>query len=183
MDIAIVPAYNPDMKLVELVGELRERENINIVVVNDGSDRRTLEIFDQLNDSTVILTHIINRGKGAAIKTALRYVLNNLSDIQGIVILDADGQHRPEDAIRLQVELKGNYSGQVLGVRSFEGKIPLRSLFGNTVTKYVFRLCSGKWVSDTQTGLRAFSRDMVSKLLNINGERPFCQWGFQLLPQ
>ena len=171
MDIAIIPAYNPDMKLIELASELRERGIGDILVVNDGSEEQTFKIFEQISTYATVLKHAGNEGKGAAIKTALRYVSNKLSDIEGIVILDADGQHHPEDAMRVLAELHNNCSDLVLGVRSFEGRIPLRSLFGNTVTKYVFRLCSGKWISDTQTGLRAFPVDMVSELLNVSGER------------
>ena len=171
MNLAIIPAYNPDRKLIELVDELHKSIIEKIIVVNDGSEQQAHEIFDQLSDNIVVLTHDINLGKGAAIKTALSYLSNNQSELQGIVILDADGQHRLEDAVHLLEELQGNHAGLVLGVRNFEGKIPLRSLFGNTVTKYVFRFCSGKWVSDTQTGLRAFSIEMVPKLLEIKGER------------
>lgn len=170
MDIAIIPAYNPDMKLVELVMQLHEKGIGNIIVVNDGSEE-TFEIFERLNNYATVLTHNVNKGKGAAIKTALKYILDNFSDIQGVVILDADGQHNTEDAMRLLTELHNNCSGLVLGIRSFKGKIPFRSLLGNTVTKYIFRLCSGKWVSDTQTGLRAFSADMIPLLLNVSGER------------
>ncbi|MGB8452146.1 MAG: glycosyltransferase family 2 protein [Anaerocolumna sp.] len=137
MDIAIIPAYNPDEMLLK----------------------------------TTPLNHEVNRGKGAAIKTALNYIENNESDIQGIVVLDADGQQRPEDALRLLDALHQNNSGLVLGVRQFSGKIPFRSLFGNTITKYIFRIISGKWVSDTQTGLRAFSKDLIPMLLKITGDR------------
>ncbi|MGB4660159.1 MAG: bifunctional glycosyltransferase family 2/GtrA family protein [Mobilitalea sp.] len=171
MNIAIIPAYNPDMKLIKLVSELRVKGIENVIVVNDGSSLQTLEIFDQLSESAIVLTHESNQGKGAAIKTALRYLSNNLANIQGVVILDSDGQHRTKDAILLLSELETNHSEFVLGVRNFKGKIPLRSLFGNTVTKYVFRLFSGKWISDTQTGLRAFSANMIPQLLSVEGER------------
>ncbi len=171
MDIAIIPAYNPDEKLLKLVPELWKQGIKYIIIVNDGSQKQTLEIFNRLEVYAIVLTHGVNRGKGAAIKTALNYIENNLSDIQGIVLLDADGQHRPEDALRLLKEVHRIDSGLILGVRQFKGKIPPRSLFGNTVTKYVFRVISGKWVSDTQTGLRAFSRKMVPMLLKVNGER------------
>ena len=87
------------------------------------------------------------------------------------MILDADGQHRTEDAMNLLSQLHQNDTDMVLGVRSFAVKIPFRSRFGNTITRYVFRLCSGKWVSDTQTGLRAFQRNMVPKLLAVKGDR------------
>lgn len=171
MDIAIIPAYNPDLKLVELISDLHDRGLCNIIVVNDGSSEQSKNVFEQIKDRVTVLTHRVNKGKGAAIKTALRNILDMETDIHGIVILDADGQHRPEDAIRLLNEVHNKKSNLVLGVRCFEGKVPFKSLFGNTITKYVFRLCSGKWVSDTQTGLRAFSPDMVSGLLKINGER------------
>jgi glycosyltransferase involved in cell wall biosynthesis len=171
MDIAVIPAYNPDRKLIDLVTELHEKGICNIIVVNDGSDEKTLSIFKLLNYYVTVLTHEVNKGKGAAIKTALRYIMNELPQVKGIVILDADGQHKPEDAIRLLSEFYSRSSGLVIGVRSFQGKIPLRSLFGNTVTKYIFWFCSGKWVSDTQTGLRAFSTEMIPEMLKVRGER------------
>lgn len=171
MEVAIIPAYNPNQKLVELVSELYERKIGCIIVVNDGSEEQTIKIFDLFRDHAIILTHEINQGKGAAIKTALRYIQEKLPDVEGIVILDADGQHRPEDAMSLLVELHHNQNSMVLGVRQLDEKVPLRSLFGNTVTKYVFRLCSGKWISDTQTGLRAFPSNMISDLLYVSGER------------
>lgn len=171
MDIAIIPAYNPDQKLVELVKELSKKELSDIIVVNDGSEGQTLNIFEQLKSYATILTHDVNKGKGAALKTALQYVLDTQPKIQGIVFLDADGQHHPKDAMHLLTELHNSRADMILGVRSFEGKIPFRSRFGNTITKYVFRLCSGKWVSDTQTGLRAISPNMVIELLNVSGDR------------
>ncbi len=171
METAIIPAYNPDEMLLKLVPGLLEQGIDYIIIVNDGSENQTLKIFRQLGEYATILTHEVNKGKGAAIKTALQFLEKSNLDIQSIVLLDADGQHRPEDAARLLKTVQGTDSGLVLGVRQFKGKIPFRSLFGNTVTKYVFRIVSGKWVSDTQTGLRAFSKDMVPMLLKIDGER------------
>lgn len=171
MDIAIIPAYNPDYKLIELTWELHETGIDHIIIVNDGSEEQTQTIFKELRLSATVLTHEVNKGKGAAIKTALQYITNNLFDIKGIIILDADGQHRPIDAKRILDVVHSLSSGLVLGVRNFDGKIPFRSLFGNTITKYVFRICSGKWVSDTQTGLRGFSKDLVPKLLQVTGDR------------
>ena len=171
MDIAIIPAYNPDEKLIQVASELYERGIGDIIVVNDGSKEQYFKIFERLSGFATVLTHVMNNGKGAAIKTALHYISKNMPDAQGIVILDADGQHRPEDAMHLLAETHNNYASLVLGVRCFEGAIPLRSRFGNMMTKYVFRLFSGKWVSDTQTGLRAFSVDMIPMFLKVSGDR------------
>lgn len=170
MNVAIIPAYNPDGKLIELVDELRKIGLDRIIVVDDGSAPQNHNIFESLLEKATVLAHTINQGKGAAIKTALRYV-NNLPELEGVVLLDADGQHRPQDAIRLLEMLHNSSSDMVLGVRTFEGEIPLRSLFGNTITKYVFRLFSGKWVSDTQTGLRAFTTAMLPSLIAVSGDR------------
>lgn len=170
MDIAIIPAFNPDEKLISLLSDLRDIGIQNIVVVDDGSSRESQKIWKQIENNVTLLTHKVNKGKGRAIKTALTYI-SNLKEVEGIVILDADGQHRPVDAIRLLNCLHENHSKMVLGVRCFNEKIPFRSLLGNTLTKYVFRIFSGTWVSDTQTGLRAFSFDMVAELLKVSGDR------------
>jgi glycosyltransferase involved in cell wall biosynthesis len=172
MDIAVIPAYNPDKKLLELVENLRDSGLEEIIVVNDGSVSSTLHIFSELKNYVTLINHEYNQGKGAAIKTALAYIDRIPGDkIEGIVLLDADGQHRVCDALRLLKELRQKQDSLVLGVRKFKGKIPFRSLFGNTVTKFVFRMISGQWVSDTQTGLRAVSKAMVPKLITIKGER------------
>ena len=171
MDAVIIPAYNPDQILVELVGKLQRYDLLHIIVVNDGSGTQSDKVFRQIAKGVILLEHRINRGKGAAIKTALEYMNHNQSDIKGIVILDADGQHQAEDALRLLNHLHENDTGFVLGVRDFKAQMPWRSLFGNVIIRYIFRLCSGIWISDTQTGLRAFSPDLIQMLLNVKGDR------------
>ncbi|RDU24502.1 bifunctional glycosyltransferase family 2/GtrA family protein [Anaerosacchariphilus polymeriproducens] len=170
MDIAIIPAFDPDEKLISLVYDLHKKGIRYIVVVDDGSTKESQKIWKQIENNVILLTHEENKGKGIAIKTALAFI-STLKDVEGIVILDADGQHRPVDALRLLHSLHENHSKMVLGVRRFDEEIPVRSLFGNTLTKYVFRLFSGTWVSDTQTGLRAFSIDIVPELLKVSGKR------------
>ena len=167
----IIPAYNPDSKLLWLIDELYKKNLSNIIIVDDGSNEASQEIFHMAESLCIVLKHGKNQGKGAAIKTALAYVAEKDKATDGIVIIDADGQHRPEDALRLLNKVKEGCPGLLLGIRKFDQKIPLRSLMGNQITKLVFRLCSGKWVSDTQTGLRAFSYQLIPKLLDIKGQR------------
>ena len=86
----IIPAYNPDNHLLNVVKELKD---YNIIVVDDGSASK--EIFEKLKNVT-LLKHDINMGKGKAMKTAMEYVYkNNLDD--GIIFVDADGQHKTKD--------------------------------------------------------------------------------------
>ena len=84
---------------------------------------------------------------------------------------DADGQHRYEDILRVCETAAANPGALVLGSRKFEGDVPLRSRFGNGVTRKVFSVASGVSVYDTQTGLRAFDRQAMAKFLEVPGER------------
>ena len=113
-----------------------------------------------------MLRHPINRGKGAALKTGLKYLLAESPDLAGVVTADADGQHDPADVLRVWRRFLGTPDALVLGSRGFSGKIPLRSRLGNTITRLILRLVLGRNLTDTQTGLRAIPRSLVESLLN-----------------
>lgn len=166
----IIPAYEPDPILISLVKTILPTGH-KIVVVDDGSGRRYSSIFQQLKPYCTVLVHTKNEGKGAAIKTALSYLLREDTDWDFIGIMDADGQHRPADMEKVLSYASKHQDGLTLGVRQIGNKMPLRSRFGNRITQLIFRLLSGIWVSDTQTGLRAFDRATSSKMLQIPGER------------
>lgn len=85
--------------------------------------------------------------------------------------MDCDGQHLTEDMMKL-LEYSGTHrNAMVLGMREVGKDMPLKSRLENQITRTVFRLASGVKVSDTQTGLRAFSSELLQKLLSIEGER------------
>jgi putative flippase GtrA len=88
-----------------------------------------------------------------------------------IVTVDADGQHLPDDVQRVAEISAARPEALVLGSRALEGDIPARSRFGNTVTRHVYSAATGVRVHDTQTGLRAFHRSMIPRLLEIEGDR------------
>lgn len=168
--IAIIPAYEPDEQLVRIATELDDL-GFKVLVVNDGSSPDKAEIFRRVESKAVVLRHEKNCGKGRALKTAMKYILENMPDEDSVVTVDADGQHRSADVLAVGLRPLIDPDELILGVRSFEGKVPLRSRIGNSVTKAVFALASGKKLSDTQTGLRAFSVSMIPFLLDIDGER------------
>ena len=112
---ALIPAYEPDERLAELCCALKAA-NCTTVVVDDGSGEGYAALFDGL-DVAIVLTHVDNMGKGASLKTGLRYIaeLGQPGDI--VVTADADGQHTPADILRVAAEAQGAPDALVLGCR------------------------------------------------------------------
>lgn len=171
--IGVIPAYNPDEALLRLARTLRR--HFPLVVVNDGSHDGV--IFTQLVaiEGVTVLTHTTNRGKGAALKTAFRYILDRYPDSLGIVTLDADGQHLPADGLQVACRLRERPASLIVGVRSFTGDVPLRSRLGNLLTRSVMRTFLDIKLSDTQTGLRGIPMAALPRLINI----PFDRYEFE----
>lgn len=168
--IALIPAYEPDQSFLELLRQLRTA-GLEPVVVDDGSGDGCRSLFARAARTAVVLTHETNGGKGRALKTGLSYIRDHFPSDAVVVTLDADGQHRAEDAVRCAEAAQRTPDRLVLGCRSFRAGVPLRSRFGNGVTRAVYRASTGTPVRDTQTGLRAFSVSLIPFLLTIEGER------------
>lgn len=169
----LIPAYNPDNNLIVLIKSLIFSGIKDIIVVDDGSDNDSLEIFEWINnnDSCHLCAHAVNLGKGRAIKTGLNFALKNFQDLEGIVTADADGQHSPVDILKVYNELSANPHDLILGCREFKENVPFRSKLGNETTKIVFHLLTGLKVSDTQTGLRGIPIKYVPVCLRLDGEK------------
>ncbi len=171
--VVLVPAYNPDEDFVGLVDSLIAEGFQNIVVVNDGSAPATLAIFDRIRarPACTVLTHAVNLGKGRSLKTGLNHIYLTHPDAEGVVTVDADGQHLPGDVARVVAAFRRQPGALVLGARVFGRDTPLRSRVGNVVTRAVFRFLIGRRIPDTQSGLRCFARALVPQLLRLEGER------------
>ena len=166
--VPIVPALNPDEKLIKLFDELK-KEYKDIIIVNDGSTSD--KIFKKLTGCT-ILTHEVNKGKGEALKTAYNYYLDKLSKkYSGVVCLDADGQHLVSDTVKMS-ELVEKEDKFVLGTRLFNTKeTPFRNKLGNRITSRVFKWIYKVYIKDTQTGLRAIPNRLIKPLMEVDGSR------------
>ena len=169
----VLPSLDPDTKLLTVIDGLLEHGFTDIVLVNDGSKPENLHYFETASSHPEVhlLHHDINRGKGAALKTAFRWVLENRPDSLGVVTVDGDNQHHPEDtrACALHMAESGHI---VLGVRDFDQPdVPFKSRNGNKITSFVFKVFVGMTVSDTQTGLRAIPRAQLPLLCGISGDR------------
>ena len=170
----VLPSLDPDEKLVAVIDGLLEYGFTDIILVNDGSKAENLHYFTDLaaqHPQITLLHHEVNKGKGAALKNAFRYFLENRPEGIGVVTVDGDDQHHPEDTKRCceQMMASGNI---VLGCRDFTlDHVPARSRFGNHTTSMIFKIFVGMTISDTQTGLRAIPRKQLETLTKIDGER------------
>ena len=170
----VLPSLDPDEKLTAVIDGLLEYGFSDIILVNDGSKQENLHYFldaAAAHPEITLLHHEVNRGKGAALKTAFHWFLENRPDAYGVVTVDGDNQHHPEDtrACCLHMLETGH---AVLGCRDFtQDDVPARSRFGNHTTSAVFKIFVGMTISDTQTGLRAIPRKALEILTTIKGDR------------
>ncbi len=170
----IVPSLDPDEKLMQVVEGLLAEGFRDIVLVNDGSRADRLEPFRQAAEhpEVTVLTHEVNKGKGRALKTAFAWCIDNRPDIDGVVTVDGDNQHRPADVRKCAQAMTEHPEKVWLGVRDFSLEhVPARSRFGNTVTRSVVKWACGTRITDTQTGLRAIARRHLPLMCRIEGER------------
>ena len=169
--VVVIPAYNPDEKLISLLKTIKLETTYQVIVVNDGSDSFTKPIFNQALDYGIVLGYQNNQGKGTALKTAFKYLKDNYLEELIIVTADADGQHQVQDIKAVANMAKLFPNKLILGTRIFKGKIPLKSKLGNLLTSQIFYLTNHVKIKDTQTGLRAFRSGYLELMLNISGSR------------
>lgn len=169
----IIPSLDPDDKLAATVKSAVEAGFSDVILVDDGSGDDHKKYFYELAElpEVTLLTHDVNRGKGAALKTAFAYYLQNRPQSVGVITADGDGQHRTTDIVAC-AEAMLEHGDIILGCRDFSlSHVPSRSRFGNRATSAVFALFFGMKLSDTQTGLRAIPREYVLRLSEANGSR------------
>lgn len=168
--IILIPAYEPDEKLIELIHKIDKKE-FDIIIVDDGSGTNYDNIFLPLEKEVKVIRYKTNKGKGHALKKGFHYIKETYKKDYITITMDSDGQHTIKDAKKLERYVESHPNTLVLGMRLRDKKIPLRSRIGNGITKFIYNITTGLNVYDTQTGLRAFSDKLMDILLNIEGER------------
>lgn len=167
----LIPAYEPSGRLISLIHDLIDTCGYKIIIVDDGSGEEFKHIFNTASSlGCTVLTHEKNMGKGIALKTGFKHI-KEINEDEGVVTADCDGQHLAKDIVKIADSIKKQNNSIVLGTRRFAGRVPLRSRFGNSLTRTVFSFASGAKVYDTQTGLRGFSAQMLDWLCKIPGDR------------
>ena len=176
--VLIIPAYNPTEKFVDYAVKAATYF-YEIIVVDDGSKAECASVFAEiearLGTRVHLLRHERNQGKGVALKTAFAYFQRSglAEEYVGVITADCDGQHELHDVVMLSEKLGEAHTRCMhVGYRDLSSKdMPFRSKFGNKLTAACFSALYGVKMKDTQTGLRAFSTDILDWLLEIKGDR------------
>ena len=168
--IAVIPAYNPDSKLLEVIDSLK-LHGFTVIVINDGSDPGFSKVFESASEADMILTHKRNLGKGSALKTGFDYVRRNFTPPYVVATVDADGQHETGNILTVARAAKSNPGTLIIGSRRLGSDAPIRSRSGNFITRKVLHALTPVKVYDTQSGLRAFDSSLIDLMCEIPGER------------
>lgn len=166
----IIPSLDPNERLAGVVDSVRNEGFTDIILVDDGSKEENKHFFPSGDDIT-LLVHPVNKGKGEALKTALRYVIENRPSSSGVITLDGDGQHLAKDVKSVGEKMleTGKF---ILGVRDFSlPEVPPKSRIGNRFSSLALALCCGSYISDTQTGLRAIPKSLFVPMSEVEGSR------------
>ena len=171
--VFLIPSFQPTDILFGLIEELRRASAAPVVIVDDGSGAGYAPILDRVRQvaNVTVLTNAVNLGKGSALKHGMNHILVHHPDCIGVVTADADGQHAVADILRVAEGLRSDPDRVAFGVRAFDTEVPLRSRFGNTLSRYIYRFLIGLNLSDTQTGLRGIPKRLMALCLAIRANR------------
>jgi glycosyltransferase involved in cell wall biosynthesis len=162
----VVPAFNEEKTVSQIIEGIAER-GYNVILVNDGSRDKTLKLAIESKrkypNQIFVVSHVINRGLGAALKTGMVVALNKGAEY--IVTFDADGQHEIADIPKVCKPLQDGEADVVIGARPFED-MPISKSFANYIMNALTLIFYGRNVKDSQSGLRAFTAH-AADVINI----------------
>ena len=173
----VIPSLEPGTGFLHLLREINAYRFGELILVDDGSSDEYAAVFESARTELgcTVLRHEVNRGKGRALKTAFEHVLAN-TRISDVVTADSDGQHLVADIVAVADRLLENRNAgtraTVLGTRDFNAAdIPWKSRLGNKFTSGLVRVLFGRYIADTQTGLRGLPVEQLPDLDKVKGER------------
>jgi glycosyltransferase involved in cell wall biosynthesis len=159
--IVAIPCCNEERHIGDVVDEAHKYVD-QVIVIDDGSIDTTASVAEA--HGALVIRHEVNRGKGMAMNTAFEWSKKN--DVQALVLLDGDGQHKPADiTLVLKPVLEGEadvaVGSRFLGIKS---RIPRYRMVGQHILTFVTNLSSGLKLTDCQSGFRAFSARAIDVL-------------------
>ncbi|MEM5821120.1 MAG: glycosyltransferase family 2 protein [Candidatus Aenigmatarchaeota archaeon] len=164
MIVAIVPAYNEEKTISEVVKRLKE-QNFEVIVIDDCSKDKTYEKAKEAG--AVVIRHEKNMGKGFGLRSGIEYAIKNFPNAKYLLFIDADLQHMPEEAPRLIKKLEEGYD-LAKGYRSWKN-VPFRHKIGNYLWNFLFYLFFGLYVKDLGNGYMAMKVEVAKKIKDVLG--------------
>lgn len=160
-DYVVIPIFNEDAILLKkIINSIKQiLPKINIIVIDDGSSYNIEN--DAILKNVLYIKHEVNLGKGAALKTGAEAAIK--LGAQKIIFMDGDGQHKPEDLPRFLNELNKD-NDLVFGSRIIGKEMPLIKFLGNKFLTIMINLLFNIYISDTQSGYRAFQTNIYNKI-------------------
>lgn len=158
----LIPAYNTAASLPDVIGGvLRFVAPEDVLVVDDGSSDGTREVAEQVG--VHVVSHPVNRGKGAALKTGFFWALDR--GYEAVITLDADGQHDPDSVPDFVRKWKETGADFVVGSRMADRRgMPLERLCSNTLTSWVVSRRAGQRIEDSQSGYRLIAAEVLRRV-------------------
>jgi len=153
----LVPALNAEKSIGDVVRDCKQQLD-TVVVIDDGSADRTGDVAR--TNGAIVLRHEVNQGKGASLKTGFAYAIEN--DYEGVITLDADGQHLPSEIPKILAAAEESGGDLVIGGRShlFDHMLPRRRM-ANRFSAWCIAKCAGTRVTDSQSGFRFYSTKLL----------------------
>ncbi|MDD2822962.1 MAG: glycosyltransferase family 2 protein [Candidatus Daviesbacteria bacterium] len=155
----VVPAHNEEKRISIVLKDL-VKVGLPIIVVDDGSSDNTYEVVKSFPVN--LLSHRINLGKGAALKTGCVAAFSQGAD--AVVIMDSDGQHKVEDLAKFVYKLNENNYDMIFGSRNLSYGVPFVRFIGNKFASVLVSFLFGIYVSDLICGFRAFTKKGYEKI-------------------
>jgi glycosyltransferase involved in cell wall biosynthesis len=154
----IIPGLNEEKHIASVVERTKKQGFTNIIFVDDGSSDKSSSVAEKAG--ATVLRHIVNMGKGAAAKTGCDYALKKGATV--LVLIDADGQHKPEDIKKMLKALKGK--DIVFGYRKLDKNMPFTMRLGNYGINKASHMINGVKLNDTQSGFRCMTSSAYRKI-------------------
>jgi len=164
--VALIPAYNEEKNIMKVLFEMNNYPQLKVLLVDDGSRDKTAEIAKSMQAK--VLQHKKNKGKGEALNTGFKYILNSMKGTRYVVIIDADLQYMPSESMKVLKPIEEGRADFVMGFRDF-GEVPFRHRLGNFVWKSFFNLLFGTDYEDTNCGCMALTTDAIRKIGKVQG--------------
>lgn len=157
--VVVVPAYNESRYIGRFLDQLLPITS-KVIVVDDGSSDKTREVVE--GRGVQCLTHMVNLGKGAALKTGCDYAFKKMG-AEAVIIMDGDDQHAVSDLKLFKRELDRG-AQVVLGVRQMDAKMPLMRILGNKGMSILINLLFGHYIADIPSGFKGFTKSAYHQL-------------------